>query len=105
MTPKYRSGEPPRTVSQVMADSDTGFARILQRAQALERLNAKVVRLLDDDLARHCQVANLRDGMLIFACTSPGCATRLRMQAPQLLEQLRAAGIRDVDEIAVKMMI
>lgn len=86
-----------------MTDSATTFGKILKRARALERLNRRVCALLDADLARHCQVANLREGQLIFACDSASCATRLRMESSRLLEQLHAMGFEETEEIVVKM--
>lgn len=94
----------PKRVDQVLAEWQDNFGRILQRARAIERLNRRVSGLIGADLARHCQVANLRDGKLIFACTSPACAARLRMEAPELLAQLQAVGLTDIETIIVKMM-
>lgn len=94
----------PKSVDQVLAEWQDNFGRILQRARAIERLNRRVSGLIGADLARHCQVANLRDGKLIFACTSPACAARLRMEAPELLAQLQAVGLTDIETIIVKMM-
>lgn len=103
MTRNSRSNRSALSVRQLMADSEGGFGRVLQRARSLEQLSRQVSGLLDPDMARHCQLANVRDGRMIFACSSPGCATRLRMQAPDLLEQLHAAGMEDIDAIEVKM--
>lgn len=89
----------------MMSDSGATFGKVLRRARALERLNVRVQGLLDNDIARHCQVANVRGGQMIFACTSPGCATRLRMQAPALLQRLHATGFDDIEGIQVKMMV
>jgi len=94
----------PKRVDQVLAEWQHNFGRILQRARAIERLNRRVSKLLDAELARHCLVANLRDGKLIFACTSPACATRLRMEAPELMAQMHAVGLTDIEAIEVKMM-
>lgn len=105
MASSNRPNSNPLSINQLMTGSDTGFGKVLKRAEALNRLNHRVSRLLDDDLARHCQVANVRDGRMIFACTSPGCATRLRMQARQLIEQLHAAGLKDIEVIEVRMML
>jgi hypothetical protein len=105
MASKNRSNSAPLSISQLMSGSETGFGRILKRAEALNQLNHRVSRLLDDDLAIHCQVANVRDGRMIFACTSPGSATRLRLQARQLIDQLHAAGLKDIEVIEVRMMV
>lgn len=104
MTPDSRPDTRPLSVAQLMTDSEGGFARILRRARAIERLGQKVSGLLDDDIAGRCTVANVRGGQLIFACTSAGAATRLRMQSQALLEQLHAVGLEEIESIEVKMI-
>lgn len=91
------------SVGQLMSSPEGGFGRILKRARAIERLGKKVSGLLDPDLAGICQVANVRDGRLIFVCKSSGGATKLRMQAPALLKQLHDVGLGEIEEIEVKM--
>lgn len=86
-----------------MTGTEGGFGKVLKRARALERLGRKVSGLLDNDLARVCQVANVRDGRLIFVCSSPGGATKLRMQSPTLLEQLHEVGLDEIEAIEVKV--
>lgn len=91
------------SVGELMSYPEGGFGRMLKRARAIERFGRKVSALLDPDLARICQVANVRDGRLIFVCTSSGGATKLRMQAPALLEQLHEVGLGEIEKIAVKV--
>lgn len=105
MVSKSRYSNEAQSISQIMSDPKAAFGKLLQRARAIERLNRRVSGLIGADLARHCQVANLRDGKLIFACTSPACAARLRMEAPELLVQLQAVGLTDIEAIEVKMMM
>jgi len=95
----------PVSVTQLMSGSDTSFGKILQRAKALNQLNQRVSGLLDKDLAKHCQVANVRDGKMIFTCTSPGYATRLKLQTGQLLDELETAGLEGINKIEVKVSI
>ena len=104
MPRKPGSDSKPLSISQLISNSDTGFGRILKRAEAINQLNHRVSRLLDKDLARHCRVANVRNGRMIFACTSAGCATRMRLHAAHLLDQLHAAGLNEIEHIEVKMM-
>jgi hypothetical protein len=104
MAGNSRQSNAPLSIRQLMSDSGSGFGKLLKRAKAISQLDRRVSRLLDPELARFCQVANLRDGRLILACSSPGCATRLRMQANSLLDQLHAAGLQEIEAIEVKMM-
>ena len=101
--PQSKSG--PLGVNELLSESEGSFGKLLARARALEQLNSRVSRLLDDDLARHCQLANVRDGRMIFACNSPGCATRLRLEAPNLLQQLHDAGMEEIEAIEVRMIM
>jgi hypothetical protein len=93
-----------QSVAQLMSDSGNSFGRVLKRARSLEQLGERVSRLLPADLTSNCRLANVRDGKMIFACTSAGCATRLRMQASDLLDQLHAAGMNEIEAIEVRMM-
>lgn len=93
------------SVRELMTSTQGGFGDILKRARAIDRLNQRVSRLLESDLAQHCQLANVRNRTLIFACDSPACATRLRFHAPKLLDELHAAGLEEIEAIEVKMMI
>jgi len=104
MAGQSRLKSAPLSINELLSESEGSFGKVLQRARALDRLNRRVARLLDDDLARHCQLANVREGRLIFACNSPACATRLRLQAPSLLQQLHDAGLEDIEAIEVKMI-
>jgi hypothetical protein len=105
MSSKKPDKSTPLSVGELMRGGESGFGKILERARALEKLNQQISRMLDDDLARNCQVANVRDGRLIFACRSAGSATRLRLQGNQLLEDLHSAGLNDIESIEVKMMV
>ncbi len=100
--PERRSAH---SINQLMADTGSGFGQLLKRARALEALGARVSRLLDPTIAGQCKLANVRDGKMIFSCSSPGIATRLRMQAPALLEQLHAAGMTDIEGVEVRLVI
>ena len=103
MTGEKRPARAAMSVRQLMNDAETGFGRVLQRARALDQLNQRVSGLLGPELARSCQVANVRDGRIIFVCRSPGCATRLRMQSRQILGDLHAAGLAEIEAIDVKV--
>ncbi len=101
---KSAKKDKPVAIGDLMADSTAGFGRVLKRARALERLGRKVMPLLEPELAQYCTVANVREGRLILGCTSPVCATRLRMEAPKLIDRLHQAGLTDIESVVVKMM-
>ena len=92
-----------RSVGELMSESGSGFGRILQRARTLDQLNSRIMPLLEPKLASHCRVANVRDGRLVFVCSSPSCATRLRLQSPELIERLHALGMEAIEGIVVRI--
>jgi hypothetical protein len=59
------------------------------KATFLQRLNLAVKALLTTDLVAHCQVANVRDNVLILHLDGAAWATALHYQTTDLLAQLR----------------
>lgn len=59
------------------------------KAEYLRRLDHVVKILLSADLAQHCQVANVRDNVLILHLDSAEWATQLHYHTAELLNQLR----------------
>lgn len=66
---------------------------LLARAQKLQALDRTLAAALAPELASQVQVANLREGELTIVTPSAALATRLRMEAPQLVSRLREAGV------------
>lgn len=88
---RRRKGAPARAVTEIASGDDRGLAGLLARAQQLERLDRALAARLDERYAPHVRVANVRNGVLILATPVAPIATRLRMEAPALLEALRNA--------------
>ena len=59
------------------------------KATFLQHLNLAVKALLTTDLVAHCQVANVRDNVLILHLDAAAWATALHYQTTDLLAQLR----------------
>jgi len=70
------------------------------KADYLCRLDRAVKALLSTDIAKHCQVANVRDNVLILHLNSAEWATQLHYQTTELLTQLHQqkcyAGLRSI---------
>lgn len=70
------------------------------KAEYLHHLDHAVKALLSRDIAKHCQVANVRDNVLILHLDSAEWATQLHYQTTELLTQLRQekcyAGVRSI---------
>lgn len=67
----------------------------------LNQMNQVISSKLEPSLASHCHVANLRDGTLILATTSPAWNHKLRFSALDLLSTLRAdprwSGLKSIE--------
>lgn len=59
--------------------------RVIGRVSQLRRLDGQLRQLLDPEIARHCQLANVRGNSAVFIVASTVWATRLRYQLPKLL--------------------
>ena len=66
------------------------FGEIVNKIEQLAKLNRIVHQKLDPELAKHCRVANLRDGILILTTASPTYGHLLRFEKGELLTRLRA---------------
>ncbi len=89
--PAGKKSRKPRAASEVARSDDRGLAGLLARAARLERMDLALADLLDQRYAPHVRVMNVRDGKLLLATPVAPIATRLRMEAPRLLEDLQRA--------------
>lgn len=95
----------PSPITDLLRNSDFPAEGVLQRGQYLHRLNRLLASLLDDDSKVHCQVGNVRDGILIVYVDSTAWASRLRYQAPALLKQLQQRkGLATLQQIDFKVL-
>lgn len=62
---------------------------LLKKANEIRRLNQTLKTDLDPALAQHCKVANLNQGRLILATSSPAWNHQLRFSKGDLLSSLR----------------
>jgi len=74
---------------------------IMTKLDELQTLNHRVMSFLDKKYHEHCQVCNLRDGILVLGVDAPTWGTLLRFECPTLLSHLRKipslAGIIKID--------
>jgi hypothetical protein len=82
------------------------LSELLKRAQALEKLNAYVKTLLPQPLQAHCQVANLRDGVLVMQVDSSAWASQMRFVQASVLQawQVESAQIPRPKQIVVHIV-
>jgi hypothetical protein len=107
MTRFPQSAKTTRRVGEFLTNtgSDTGsrFGNLMQRAAYLMQLESLLSSLVEPDLVAQFQVAAVRKNRLILISPTASWATRLRMQAPQLVGALHAAGLTSIEHIDIRV--
>lgn len=84
-----------------LLNSTPELQKLVSKLEHLEQMHHVITSKLDPDLASQCRVANLRDGTLILATTSPAWNHKLRFSALDLLSTLRSdhrwSGLKSID--------
>lgn len=93
-----------RSVGNLLNDRANPSRKLLEHSLLLERLGNQVHVLLPDACRPHCQVANLRDGLLSIAADSPAWAARARFLAPRLLQDLQQQTDLPIHRIRVSVV-
>lgn len=91
----------PKSTLDLLENNASGQVR--QRALALAKLNEQIKDLLPAQSAKHCRVANYRDGTLILECGSSSWATRLNYDRQMLLSALRREALPTLSTIEIKV--
>ena len=92
-----------KNIGQLLAGNPEGFQMILNHTQRLGALNRILRGCIPAPLNQHCQVANLRDNLLILHADSSAWALKLRYSSQTLLQQLRQYGVPGLSAIEVKV--
>ncbi|HZE10508.1 MAG TPA: DUF721 domain-containing protein [Burkholderiales bacterium] len=64
------------------------IAALMPQAERLIELREILSSLLPESLARHCSVANYRQGRVVVFASNGATAAKLKLMLPSLLEQL-----------------
>ena len=92
-----------KNIVRLLAGSPDGLQAVLNHSQRLETLNRVLRGCIPAPLNQHCQVANLRDNILVLHADSSAWALKLRYGSRTLLQQLRQRGMPGLDTIEVKV--
>jgi hypothetical protein len=103
MSPGPKNHPGSRHVAELLSPTSSGLGELLAVARRLDQLNRKLENLLDPGMGAQVRAAGLREGRLVLVTPSATLATRLRLDAAQIAETLRANGERGVEEIAVRV--
>ncbi len=93
----------PRSITQLLATNPESLQAVLAHTQHLETLNRVLRDCLPAPLNQHCQVANLRNNILILHADSSAWALKLRYNNRTLLQQLRQKGLPALNSLEVKV--
>ena len=77
------------SIGQLLNNSTTGFAQVLNRAKELRKLTFQLKSLVDEPLNEHIHVANIRNNILIIGTDSAVWHTRIKYLAPAILDQMK----------------
>lgn len=84
-----------------LLQSNSDLRNFVAKVEHLEQINQIIASKLEPSLANNCRVANLRDGTLILATTSPAWNHKLRFSSLDLLTALRAdprwSGLKSIE--------
>jgi hypothetical protein len=94
------SSSPPRALQAAEA---AGLGPLIQRAQALGRLDQVLRQSLPPALAGQCRLANVDNDRLVFLVNAPVWKNKLRLMADVLLDAAAAAG-HPVRTLVVKVV-
>jgi len=98
-----KSTNAPKSIQALMQNHDASFAKILEHAKLLNRLDIMLNSMLESALSSHCQVADYRDHCLVLACSNASFATRIRMIKQQLLDSFRDEGEIAIENIKIRI--
>ncbi|WP_187128078.1 DUF721 domain-containing protein [Xanthomonas massiliensis] len=82
---------PRQALEALMADK---AGHPLHRALQLQALDRQLRPHLPPALARHCRLANVRDGQLVFLVDSPVWHAKLRLAEAGILDAARSLGLK-----------
>ena len=92
------------TIGQLLNDSSTGLAQVLNRAKELRKLTFKLKSLVDEPLNEHIHVANIRNNILIIGTDSAVWHTRIKYLAPTILDQMKLIkGLENLQRIEFRV--
>jgi len=90
-------------IREVLNNPESSLNSLLRRASQIEQLENLLQGLVDPNLATRFQVAAVRKNRLILITPTASWATRLRMQAPGIINSLNGAGVTGIEHIDIRV--
>lgn len=93
-----------KPVANILSGPDGALHSLLERSQYLSQLTQALRENLDEQLAEHITVANLREQTAIITTDTPAWLTQLRYQAPTILRLLQGfPGLKNLQKVQFKI--
>jgi hypothetical protein len=65
------------------------LANLIDKVNQLRTFNQSLIGILDPNLAKHCEIVNIKDGAITLIADNPSWATKIRFQSPDILGRLK----------------
>ena len=91
------------SVGQVISDSGDTLPALLRHARSLARMESLLADYSGPQMAAQFQVAAMHADRLVLLTPTASWATRLRMQAEQMLHFLQASGYKQLRYIDIRV--
>lgn len=78
-----------KTIRNLLENNNSSLSKLLSKCQTADDLAKLFSTIVDGSFAKHCKLANYRQGKLTLVVTSPVWATKVRYAAPELIKTLR----------------
>ncbi len=93
-----------KPVAKILSRRGSALHPLLERAQYLQQLTQALRDSLDEHLATHVTVANLREQTIVVVTDTPAWLTQLRYQAPTILRLLKTLpGLQKLQKVQFKI--
>lgn len=81
---------------------DQSLQYLINKVYILQGIDEIFKATVDENLAQHCSVANIREGCLVVGVDSQAWATKLRYEGPSIVPKLRKhPGLESIQRIDV----
>ena len=85
-----RTKDPASVINLIQTNK---LGQYLHKGQQLLELSAIIEKVLPMEVKSHCQVMNIREGILVLQCSSAAWAMNLRFQEQELLKAIKQVPI------------
>jgi len=100
-SPKFQDTAP--SVGQVISDTGDTLSAVLRHARSLAEMESLLAEYSGPQIAAQFQVAAMREDRLVLLTPTAAWATRLRMQAEQMLRFLQASGYGQLRHVDIRV--